>query len=382
MSQPADKTEQMMRFFDGRLMPDEMLFVMSQNHEWFPTRPLSKSSTPRHLDQLPGGLPPLEIHSNDRIFDLYDYMATNQVCGLVVLKNGKLAFETYQRGIAPDTLWNSASIAKSFASTLVGMALAEGAIASLDDPLSMYLDLGDSPYSRVTILQLLQMTSGVRWNETYRDPASARRQLLDVQKSWTTGGIVAFMTKQPAEVPPGTRSQYNTGESYLVSAVLEAATGENMVDYMSDRLWSKIGMEYDARWWTESETGGMGISGSGMNAALRDYARFGQFFLEQGKLGDRALLPDGWTKQATTPFAIGSKTFPYGYMWWIPELDDPILSGSFQAEGIYGQYIHVNPAEELVVVLACARAKPSEKDRLEINDDAFFAAIARALRNG
>ncbi len=163
--------------------------------------------------------------------------------------------------------------------------------------------------------------------------------------------------------------------------MLEAATGENMVDYMSDRLWSKIGMEFNARWWTESETGGMGISGSGMNAALRDYARFGQFFMEQGKLGDRALLPIGWTKQATTPFAIGAKTFPYGFMWWIPELDDPILSGSFQAEGIYGQYIHVNPTEELVVVLACARAKPSEKDRLEINDDAFFAAIARALRS-
>ncbi len=382
MSQPPKKTEQMMRFFDGRLMPDEMQFVMTQNHGWFPTRTLHKSPTPRQFDPLPGGLPELEIKSNDRVYDLYDFMATNLVDGLVILKDGQLAFETYQRGVTPDTLWNSCSVAKSFASTLTGFALAEGAISSLEDPLSKYISLGDSPYARVTIRQLLQMTSGVSWDETYRNPNSARRQLLDVQKTWTKGGIVKFMASLEADMAPGIRSQYNTGESYLLSAVLEAATGENIVDYMSSRLWSKIGMEFDARWWVESEDGGMGISGSGMNAALRDYARFGQFFLEQGRVGEQSLLPEGWCAQATKPLVVGEKKFPYGYMWWIPELPDPILKGCFQAEGIYGQYIHVNPAENLVVVLASARAKPGYKDRLEINDDAFFAAVARALQTG
>jgi CubicO group peptidase (beta-lactamase class C family) len=123
----------------------------------------------------------------------------------------------------------------------------------------------------------------------------------------------------------------------------------------------------------------MTISGSGMNAALSDYARFGQFVLDGGRIDGRSILPAGWRDEAGSPYQIDGRRIPYGYMWWVPELDDPILAGSFQAEGIYGQYIHINPTQNLVVVVASARAKPGYRRRLEIDDDAFFAAIARAL---
>lgn len=149
-------------------------------------------------------------------------------------------------------------------------------------------------------------------------------------------------------------------------------------DYLSSRLWSRLGMMHDTRWWTESE-GGMTISGSGMNASLRDYALFGQFMLEGGKIGDDQLLPDGWVEDARGPFDIDGRRIPYGYMWWVPELEDPMLEGSFQAEGIYGQYIHINPKHAIVAVVASACSKPSYRKRLEMNDDAFFAAVARAL---
>ena len=378
MAITPERKAELMRFFDGRMLPDELFQVMAGEHDWFPTRPLKRGGRVRHFEPRPGGLPDIQIRDKDRTFDLYDFIATNNVEGMIVLKDGELAFETYQHGMRPDTLWNSCSLAKSVTATAVGIAVKEGAIASLDDPVTKYADLRGG-YRDLSVRRLLRMNSGIRWNEDYGDPASERRRLLEIQTSWTKGGIVDFMQDLPAATPAGAGWVYNTGESYLVSAVMEGATGMNLADYTSDRLWSKIGMAHDGRWWVESPDGGMAISGSGVNAALGDYARLGQFVLEDGVVGDDQLLPDGWRDEAGAPFEIDGKTIPYGYMWWVPELPDPILKGSFQAEGIYGQYIHVNPRHGLVVALACARAKPSYRRRLEINDDAFFAAVARAF---
>lgn len=373
---PALKTH-LMRFYDGALLPDELTLALAQDPGWFASDTVARGQRVRDLPLRPGGLPALRIEDQGRVFDLYDYLATNGVAGLLVLKDGQLAFETYQRGIAPETRWNSCSLAKSVAATLVGMALKEGLIDSLDDPVTRYADLG-GVYREVSLRQMLRMCSGVQWNEDYGDPASERRQLLDIQTRWQPGGIRDFMKRLPARQPAGQAWAYNTGESYLLSAVMEGATGQRLADYLQSRLWSRIGMESDATWWSESP-GGMTISGSGMNATLRDYARFGQFVLEGGQLDGERLLPDDWVAQAGSPYRIGDAEIPYGYMWWVPELKDPVLAGAFQAEGIYGQFIHINPARKLVAVVLSARGKPSFRKRVEINDDAFFAALAKAF---
>jgi CubicO group peptidase (beta-lactamase class C family) len=172
---------------------------------------------------------------------------------------------------------------------------------------------------------------------------------------------------------------YNTGESYLVAALLENATGRSLTDYLSEKIWSRLGMDQDATWWLDSP-GGMVVSGSGMGATMRDYARFGQFVLDDGVIEGERVVPAGWFREAGAPYHIGEKLVPYGYMWWVPELQAPELEGAFQAEGIYGQYIHVNPRENLMIVLLSARSKPNYRLRYELNDDAFFAAVARALR--
>lgn len=377
MTMSTEKRAQLMRFYDGTLLPDEILLALSEDQHWFPSRPISRGGEVRSLDPLPNGLPALRIEDRGRAFDLYDYLVTNAVVGLLVLKHGRVAFETYQRGIGPDTLWHSCSLAKSVASTLVGIALEEGAIGSLDDPVTKYVDL-DGGYRSVTLRQLLRMNSGIRWNEDYGDPTSDRRRLLETQMRHEPGAILRHMADLPADAAPGGAWRYSTGESYLVGAVMERATGTNLADYLSSRLWARIGMASDARWWTDAP-GGMTISGSGMNATIPDYARFGQFVLNGGVLDGVRLLPDGWVEQAGQPFEIDGREIPYGYMWWIPELPDPVLRGSFQAEGIYGQYIHINPAHGIVAVVASARSKPSSVRRLEIDDDAFFAALAKAL---
>lgn len=377
MGMDGSQKAQLMRFYDGTLLPDEVITAMTGDQGWFPSRTIARGSEVSKFDRLEEGLPPLRIEDHGRVFDLYDYLATNSVAGLLVLKDGRLACEIYQRGITADTLWQSCSLAKSVSATLVGMAVREGAIGSLDDPVAKYLDMGGA-YRDVSLRQVLRMNSGVRWNEDYGDPASERRKLLEVQTGWKPGGVLNFMETLTRATPPGKAWVYSTGESYLVSAIMENATGMNLADYLTSRLWSRIGMESDARWWSES-VDGMTISGSGMNATLRDYARFGLFVLREGRVGDEQLVPEGWRDEAGSPYEIDGRTIRYGYMWWVPELEDPSLKGCFQAEGIYGQYIHINPARQIVVVVASARSKPSYGKRLEINDDAFFAALARAL---
>lgn len=373
---PALKAH-LMRFYDGTLLPDELTLAMSRDPGWFVSDTVARGQHVRDLPLRPGGMPAVRIEDQGRVFDLYDYLATNGVAGLLVMKGGQVAFETYQRGIAPTTRWNSCSLAKSVAATLVGIALKEGAIESLDDPVTRYADLG-GVYREVSLRQMLRMCSGVQWNEDYGDPASERRQLLDIQTRWQAGGIRGFMKQLPARQPAGQAWAYNTGESYLLSAVMEGATGQRLCTYLQSRLWSRLGMESDATWWAESP-GGMTISGSGMHATLRDYARFGQFVLDGGRVDGERLLPDDWVAQSGSPYRIGQTEIPYGYMWWVPELKDPALQGAFQAEGIYGQFIHINPAHDLVAVVLSARGKPSYKKRVEINDDAFFAALAKAF---
>ncbi len=373
----TDRKRVLMQWYDGQMLPDEIIKAMTEDQHWFPHRKISRGGDIRRFEPSPQSLPKLEIHDAGRVLDFYDYFSVNCLAGIIILKDGKLVYETYQRGMRPDTLWHSCSMAKSISSTLVGIALKEGAIASLDDPIGKYLDAGDF-YSTISLRHLLRMNTGAKWNEDYGDTNSERRRLLDIQTEWRRGGILDFMRAQKAGTPIGTSWAYNTGESYLVGAVMEAATGMRLADYLSQKLWSRIGAEHDARWWCESEDG-MTVSGSGMNASLMDYARFGQFVLEDGKIGGEQLLPPGWRDEAGAPFDVGGARSEYGYMWWIPKNEDPVLTGSFQAEGVYGQFIHINPKAGLVVALGSMRSKPGSRRRFEIDDDAFFAALAKAL---
>jgi CubicO group peptidase (beta-lactamase class C family) len=378
MSIDQTKRSQLMSFFDGTLLPDELVATMSADQGWFPARVVRRGGEVRPLQHAPFGLPPLAIQDHGRSFDLRDYLSVNRVAGLLVLKDGAVVAEHYGLGIGAETRWNSCSLAKSVAATLVGIALKEGAIASLDDPVTRYMPLG-GVYAQVSVRQLLRLASGVRWREDYTDATSDRRQLLDIQCRWEEGGIARHMASLPAATAAGASWTYNTGESYLIGLLMQNATGMSLADYCSEKLWSRLGMEADTSWWSESPAG-MTIAGSGMHATLRDYGRFGQFVLDEGRIGDEKMLPDGWNAEAGAGFDIGDETIPYGYMWWIPVLHDARLAGCFQAEGIYGQHIHINPSERLVVVVLCARSKPSFRQRLEINDDAFFAAVAGALR--
>jgi len=365
------------QMYDGAMLPDIAVATFSQTERLLPVRIVHRGGSPRPLPRRAEPFPKIRFEDHGRSFDLYDYLATNRVAGLLVLKDGKIALEDYELGVGPDTHWASFSMAKSVVSTLVGAAQADGLIASLDDPVVRYVPaLQGSAYEGVSIRQLLTMSSGVGWNETYTDPKSDRRKVLALQIAGKTGEVLRYMGSLSRAGAPGSIWNYNTGETFVLGAVIEGATHRPLTDYLAEKIWSQAGMEHDATWWVESGNG-LVWAGSGIGATLRDYGRFALIAAEKGRLNGRMIVPDGWFDEAGAPHTIGGKKVDYGYMWWIPPQSDPVHVGAFEAEGIFGQYMYINPRERLVIVVLSARSKP--EPRLELDDDAFFSAVATAL---
>jgi CubicO group peptidase (beta-lactamase class C family) len=221
------------------------------------------------------------------------------------------------------------------------------------------------------------MASGVRWDESYWDPKSDVSQLSVTLMAQKPGGVVNYMRSLPRAAAPGTVFNYSTGETYLIGPVIEGATHKPLATFLSESLWSQLGMESDATWWLESP-GGMGLAGAGIGATLRDYARFGLFVQQDGLIDGKRLVPEGWFRDAGSAHVVGGKSVDYGYLWWPVPKGDPIHQGAFEAEGIFGQFIYINPKEKLVIVALCARSKT--EGVTGVDDDTFFAAVAHALQ--
>ena len=276
------------------------------------------------------------------------YMAAYRVSGLLVLKDGRIVLERYGLGRKPTDRWTSFSVAKSLTSILVGAAIQDGKIKSIDDPITRYVpELKGSAYKGVSVRQMLMMSSGVRWNEDYTDPKS---DVAMAGQKVTEPGVdpmVSYLKKLPRVHPPGSAFHYNTGETDLVGVLVAKATGMPMSRYASEKIWKPYGMEQDAVWMTDP--GGVERGGCCVSMTLRDYGRLGQFVLDGGVANGKPVVPPWWTRQATRrQIADDAKDPPpgsgYGWFWWIRGPDE------YDAIGIFGQAIATFPKERLVVV--------------------------------
>ena len=270
-------------------------------------------------------------------------LAAQRIAGIVILHDGKLVFEHYGLGFDAKGRWTSFSVAKSFTSTLVGAALADGAIKSLEDKVSAYIpDLRGSAYDDVTIRQLLMMSSGVRWNEDYEDPAADVAQFNKAKPDPGVDATVSYLRKLPRAHPPGTVWHYNTGETNLIGVLVSSATKKSLSAYMQEKIWQPAGMAAEATWLKGAP--GHEIAGCCLQAATRDFARFGLFVLADGVAGGKRIVPEGWFAAATTKQKdIGEPGHGYGYQWWT--YDD----GSVAAQGIFGQGIFIDKKRKLVI---------------------------------
>jgi CubicO group peptidase (beta-lactamase class C family) len=365
--------------YDGALMPDIQVNTFRNIDRLFSTRTVRRGSTVYPLPRSERPLTSVSFKSDGATYDLFDYVSLNRVSGLIAIKDGEIVYETYQLGNNEKSRWMSMSIVKSITAILVGAAIKDGHIESIDDEVTKYVtELEGSAYEGVSVRNLLQMASGVQWNETYTDAESDRRQLLEAQISQKPGSMLGVMAGLSRAATPGTRWNYSTGETQVVAALVAAAVDRPLSDYLSQKIWAKFGMESDASWWLESPNG-IEVGGSGFSATLRDYARFGLFLLKGGVAGGEEILPAGWVEAASSPNQIGGSMVDYGYMLWpIPESENTIHNGAFEARGIFGQKIYINPREDVVIAIWSARPKPLGKTT--VADRNFYAAVCEAVR--
>ena len=312
------------------------------------------------------------------------FLSDTDTSAVLVLKDGAVVHEQYRLTGGRDVQWISWSVAKSFVSALVGIAVAEGAIRSIDAPISDYITVEPcSAYDGVSIRNILQMSSGARWSEDYSDPGS------DVMRLGATmAGVMTldtFVATMVAESKPGTVCRYNSGETQALGALLVKATGRSLTDYMRERLVEPLGFESDAYWLVDGT--GMEMAFAGLNVTARDFAKLGELYRNNGRWNGRQIVPEDWVKaslRADAPhlqpgkpiLADHSFDLGYGYQWWLPDGD----RGEFSAIGIYNQLIYVDPSRGVTIVKLSANpaygTSMDESTNRELENIALLRAIA------
>lgn len=343
---PAERREQ-----DLRRMP-----------ELIPHARIEPSPTPR---PLPEG-EPMDL-------DPAAFMQAQRVSGLIVIHDGRVRLERYGLGLTPQDHWDSFSMTKSLTSTLVGAALADGSIRSPYDLVTDYIpELAGGAYDGVQIAHVLTMTSGARWNEDYTDARSDVARFYLTPPPADLDASVAYLRGLPREHPPGERWHYNTGETNLIGVLVARATGRPLAEYLKEKVWDPAGMEAPAFWMLDAQ--GKEAGGCCVSATLRDWGRVGLMALERGTVPGGQIADRRWFENATSQMV----DFPendrgYGAQWWT-RAD----GAQFEASGIFGQMIHVDPERKLVVVFLSAWPSATSRERSD-ERQAFLRELKAAL---
>lgn len=322
---PARDPSELQVLFWSDAQRSERFRAMEQ---WFAGHEVPAAAKPR---VLPKGAP----LSADLQAEITAVMKSTSTAGVMVLVDGKVVHEEYALGMGPKDRWTSFSVAKSFTSTLLGAAVKDGHITSLDDPVTKYIPkLAGSAYEGVTVRQLATMTSGVKWNEDYTSPTSDVAQMNRFVVEYGGDAIVEQMKRLPREAEPGVKWVYKTGETNLIGVLVENAVGMSLAEYAKDKIVDPAGFAGDLFWMIDP--GAKNIGGCCLSITLGDYARMGQFVLE----GGTGVVNPGWFAEATdSAVDFGDSGFGYGYQWWT------YPQGTFGAQGIFGQGITLFPGK-------------------------------------
>jgi len=352
-----------------------------------PTTRMARSSKPHQFDQGASfTLPPRYGFAGESRFS-EDFLAETHTSALLVLQHGSVRFERYMLSGGRDVQWTSWSVAKSFVSALVGIAVHEGDIRSILDPISNYIPVEPgSAYADVSIKNVLQMSSGARWNEDYNDPASdVHRLAAAMAGAMPLDDFVATMVR---EAEPGTVCRYNSGDTQALGALLVRATGRSLTDYMHEKLVEPLGFESESYWLVDGV--GMEMAFAGLNLTARDFVKLGELYRNHGLWDGKQVIPPAWVSasvQADAAHLLPGRPIladhtiglGYGYQWWLPEGE----RGEFSAIGIYNQLVYVDPSRGVTVVKLSANPAygtgMDESTNREMENIAFLRSISDAL---
>lgn len=332
--------------------PDQTITNFKHLDRFFPVRTVPRGAAVLELpnDDPIDPIVPLEGRrlTVDQLMDEY------RVTGVIALHRGRIVLERYAHGRTAQDRWFSASVAKTVTSTLIGAAIRDGLIGSIDDPITRYVpELKSSPaFDGVTLRHLITMSSGLRFNENVNDPTS--------DMALTDGGaaidgrppIVSYAMKLARAHPPGAVEDYQTINTDLIGIALSRVLkGRSVSDYLSEKIWRPAGMEADGNWMLDKT--GIERGGCCISATLRDYARFG-LFIAKGDLGPAGtVLPAGWIEKARTPvWPFSDSGSGYGWGWWVRQ------DGGYEAVGAYGQSVTIYPKDDVVIAVNAASRDP------------------------
>jgi len=353
---------------------------------YFPTARVPAAGSPSVLTQGSEVDLPASFDFRGTRIDTTSFLALTDTTGLIVIKDDQVVFEHYFRGTDAHTRTITWSVSKAFVSALVGIAVGEGKIHSISDPVTQYVpEFAGSGYDGVRIKDVLQMSSGARWSADSSDPQS---DVVRFGHAVAFGhSLDAFAATLPREHAPGTYLRYNSMDTQVLSMVLRRATGTSLANYLSTRLWQPLGMQDDAYFLTDG--GRVEFAAGGLNATLRDCARLGLLYAHDGNWRGVQIVASEWVRASVSPDApqlmpgrrpSSAEIWGYGYHWWIPD-----LRGDYLAVGIFNQFIYVNPRERLVIVKSSANhaygtghGYDETRDR-ESTHLALFKAIEVAL---
>ena len=352
--------------------------------EMFPHVTMKASATPFQFGDGETITLPASFTSAGKDVKTEQFLKDTDTAALLVLQDGKVRYENYTLTGGRDVNWLSMSVAKSFTSAMIGMAVEDGSIASIEDPVTKYVpDLAGSAYDGVRIKDILQMSSGAAWNEDYGDQESDINRFGRIM---AIGGSFADFTKTiKREREPGTFNRYNSASTQVLGQLLLAATGKPIEQYMQEKIWNPLGMESDGIWLVDDDKVPMVFGG--LNATARDYAKIGELFRNGGNWQGKQLVSADWVKASVTPDAphlmpgdnpLSDFPMGYGYQWWVMDGDQ----GEYSAIGVYNQFIYVNPSKNMVIVKLSANSNYATSEDGSADKEFETIELFRAIGAG
>tara|TARA_B110000503_G_C7155345_1_gene417066 strand:+ start:1012 stop:2115 length:1104 start_codon:yes stop_codon:yes gene_type:complete len=316
-------------------------FANITDHKIFPSRTLTKSDQAFQFKKRAELRIPKNFKIDGKEVDFDDYLEKNKTVAFLVIKNDTIKYEQYYNKYDESSIVASFSMAKSVTSMLVGFAIQDGFIESEEDLVTKYVpELKERGFDKVSLKHLLQMTSGMEFNESYVNPFG------HAAKYYYGRNLRKQLTKAKLDGIPGTYFEYQSGQTQLLGLALERALNEKSItSYLQEKLWTPLGMEYDASWSLDRKKDGLEKTFCCLNARALDFAKLGRFYLNKGNWSGKQLLNEDWIEQSTKRDTIDGSAVSYQYQWWLKGSE-----GDYAARGILGQYIYVHPEKNIIIV--------------------------------
>lgn len=317
-------------------------FAGIKDYKIFPSRTLQNDSiiflfATSNLKKAPKTI----TDENKTEMSFETYLEKNNTVAFLIIKNDTIQYENYFKGYDKTSVVPSFSMAKSITSILIGCAIDDGLIKSVDEPITNYLpELKSNGFEKVSIKHVLQMTSGIDYNENYYNPFS------DVASSYYGRHLRKQITKMTLKIEPGRKFEYKSGNTQILGLILEEVIKpKTITQYLQEKIWQPIGMEYDASWSIDKKKNGSEKTFCCINARARDFAKIGRLYLKKGNWNGKQIVSENWVKESTKQDTINGSKWYYQYQWWLPT-----KKGDFMADGFLGQFIYVNPSKNIIIV--------------------------------